>query len=149
MALDQQYITDAEFKDVYDHAGRTRAAIRGFINYLVAYEQDQQKKSNSWTLNPESFDPEPLCETTPKWHGFLMIKLAAFQANGAAYMKLRLPGNSEKIERRTSNAQHRTSNIDGFVKSRIFPFSGFPPLPSLGQALRGNDNKSINIRPIP
>jgi len=47
MALDQQYITDAEFEDVYDHAGRTRATIRGFINYLVAYEQDQQKKSNS------------------------------------------------------------------------------------------------------
>ena len=45
-ALDQQYITDAEFEDVYDHAGRTRATIRGFINYLVAYEQDQQKKSN-------------------------------------------------------------------------------------------------------
>ena len=41
MALDQQYITDAEFEDVYDHAGRTRATIRGFINYLVAYEQDQ------------------------------------------------------------------------------------------------------------
>ena len=43
MALDQQYITDAEFEDVYSHAGRTRATIRGFINYLVAYEQDQQK----------------------------------------------------------------------------------------------------------
>ena len=46
MALDQQYITDAEFEDVYDHAGRTRATIRGFINYLVAYQQDQQKKNN-------------------------------------------------------------------------------------------------------
>ena len=46
MALDQQYITDAEFEDVYDHAGRTRATIRGFINYLAAYEQDQQKKSS-------------------------------------------------------------------------------------------------------
>ena len=60
MALDQQYITDAEFEDVYDHAGRTRATIRGFINYLVAYEQDQQKKSNPWTLNPEPYNPEPL-----------------------------------------------------------------------------------------
>ena len=29
--VDQQYITNAEFQDVYDHAGRTRAAIRGFI----------------------------------------------------------------------------------------------------------------------
>ena len=30
VALDQQYITDTEFQDVYDQAGRTRAAIRGF-----------------------------------------------------------------------------------------------------------------------
>jgi hypothetical protein len=29
-----------------------------------------------------------LYETTPKWHGFLMIKLAAFQASSAARMKL-------------------------------------------------------------
>jgi hypothetical protein len=28
------------------------------------------------------------CETTSKWHGFLMIKLAAFQASGPARMKL-------------------------------------------------------------
>jgi four helix bundle protein len=41
LALDQQYITKAEFQDVYEHAGRTRAAIHGFINYLLAYEQDQ------------------------------------------------------------------------------------------------------------
>jgi hypothetical protein len=34
---------------------------------------------------------------------------------------------------------------DGFKKSWIFSFSGFPPVPSLGQALRGNDNKTINI----
>ena len=60
MALDQQYITDAEFEDVYDHAGRTRATIRGFIKYLIAYKQDQQKKSDPWTLNPEPYNPEPL-----------------------------------------------------------------------------------------
>ncbi len=46
MAVDQQYITDAEFQDVYDHAGRTRAAIRGFIKYLITYEQGQRKKDN-------------------------------------------------------------------------------------------------------
>jgi four helix bundle protein len=44
VALDQRYITNTEFQDVYDHAGRTRAAIRGFIKYLQAY--DQQKKDN-------------------------------------------------------------------------------------------------------
>jgi len=46
VALDQQYITNLEFQDVYDHAGRTRAAIRGFIKYLIAYKQDKQKKNN-------------------------------------------------------------------------------------------------------
>ena len=46
VALDQQYITDLEFQDVYNHAGRTRAAIRGFIKYLLAYEQEQKRKSN-------------------------------------------------------------------------------------------------------
>ena len=50
VALDQQYITKAEFQDVYDHAGRTRAAIRGFIKYLLSYAQNQSKKT---TLNPE------------------------------------------------------------------------------------------------
>ena len=44
VAVDQQYITRADFQDVYDHAGRTRAAIRGFIKYLLSYEQGRQKK---------------------------------------------------------------------------------------------------------
>ena len=46
MALDQEYITAPEFEDVYDHAGRTRAAIRGFIKYLLGYERDQRRKDN-------------------------------------------------------------------------------------------------------
>ena len=49
VALDQQYITKSEFQDVYDHAGRTRATIRGFIKYLLAYDQGKRKKV---TLNP-------------------------------------------------------------------------------------------------
>ena len=44
MAVDQKTITKAEFHDVYDHAGRTRATIRGFIKYLLSYEQSRQKK---------------------------------------------------------------------------------------------------------
>jgi four helix bundle protein len=44
VALDQQYITDVEFQDVYDHAGRTRAAIRGFIKYLISYQRDQKNQ---------------------------------------------------------------------------------------------------------
>ena len=39
-------ISNAEFKDVYNHAGRTRAAIRGFIKYLTGYEQSHRKKGN-------------------------------------------------------------------------------------------------------
>jgi four helix bundle protein len=46
MALDQQYISDAEFQDVYNHAGRTRAVIRGFIKYLLSYEHGQKEKGN-------------------------------------------------------------------------------------------------------
>jgi four helix bundle protein len=36
VALDQKYITKSEFQDVCDHAGETRATIRGFINYLTS-----------------------------------------------------------------------------------------------------------------
>ena len=49
VALDQDYITKIEFQDVYDHAGRTRAAIRGFIKYLLSYEARQTKVA---VLNP-------------------------------------------------------------------------------------------------
>ncbi len=45
VAVDQQYITKSEFQDVYDHAGRTRSTIRGFIKYLLAYNQAQRKKA--------------------------------------------------------------------------------------------------------
>ena len=38
VALDEAYITDEEFENVYEQARRTRAAVRGFINYLKKYE---------------------------------------------------------------------------------------------------------------
>jgi four helix bundle protein len=34
VALDEAYISKVEFDDTYEQARRTRAAIRGFINYL-------------------------------------------------------------------------------------------------------------------
>lgn len=37
VALDEAYISKSEFEDVYEQARRTRAAIRGFINYLKKY----------------------------------------------------------------------------------------------------------------
>ena len=43
VALDEKYISADEFKVAYELAGRTRAAIRGFINYLVKYEKGGSK----------------------------------------------------------------------------------------------------------
>jgi|AntAceMinimDraft_16_1070373.scaffolds.fasta_scaffold19791_2 hypothetical protein len=37
-AWDERYISPNEFKDVYKQARQTRAAFRGFINYLKTYE---------------------------------------------------------------------------------------------------------------
>ena len=39
VALDESYISQSEFDDAYRQAARTRAAIRGFINYLKKYEK--------------------------------------------------------------------------------------------------------------
>jgi four helix bundle protein len=44
LALDEEYISADEFKDVYEQARRTRAAIYGFIKYLKKYEDS--KKTN-------------------------------------------------------------------------------------------------------
>ena len=38
--------TGNAYQDVYDHAERARTTIRGFIKYLIAHEQGQQKKGN-------------------------------------------------------------------------------------------------------
>ena len=38
VALDKEYISSNEFKDVFEQARRTRAAVRGSINYLKKYE---------------------------------------------------------------------------------------------------------------
>jgi four helix bundle protein len=44
MAMDQNYISEDEFHHIYDHAGRTRATIRGFIRYLSSYGQNSSKQ---------------------------------------------------------------------------------------------------------
>ena len=41
LALDEAYLTLAEFKAAYEQARVTRATIRGFINYLRKYETDR------------------------------------------------------------------------------------------------------------
>ena len=46
VALDQQYITNADFHDIYDHARRTRAIMKGFIKYFIDYEQGPLEKEN-------------------------------------------------------------------------------------------------------
>ncbi len=50
VALDQTYISQEDFNNVYEHARRTRAAIRGFINYLRNYEKEKKRPS---TVNRE------------------------------------------------------------------------------------------------
>jgi len=44
IALDQEYISETEFRNVYDHAGRTRATIRGFIRYLLTFDKKAAKR---------------------------------------------------------------------------------------------------------
>jgi len=39
VALSEEYIAPNEFEDVYEQARRTRAAVRGFINYLKRYQE--------------------------------------------------------------------------------------------------------------
>jgi four helix bundle protein len=58
VALDQGYISNANFLDAYNHAGRTRAAIRGFIKYLQSYNQ-RKSPLKLQTPNPEPFNLEP------------------------------------------------------------------------------------------
>ncbi len=41
VALDQTYIDETEFNATYELAGRTRAAIRGFMNYLRRYAKSK------------------------------------------------------------------------------------------------------------
>ena len=53
VALDEEYISANEFGDVYEQARRTRAAIRGFINYLTSYEKNKEPLNHEpWTLEP-------------------------------------------------------------------------------------------------
>jgi len=55
IALDQSYITKTEFQDVFDHAGRTRATIRGFIKYLLNYsERSPQGRLKAGNGKPET-----------------------------------------------------------------------------------------------
>jgi four helix bundle protein len=41
LALDEEYISTDEFKDVYEQARKTRAAVYGFIKYLKKYEENK------------------------------------------------------------------------------------------------------------
>ena len=41
LALDEEYVYAGEFKDAYEQARRTCAAVYGFIKYLKKYEEKQ------------------------------------------------------------------------------------------------------------
>ncbi len=44
VALDERYISQEEFNEAYELARRTRAATRGFINYLKKYEDQLRQQ---------------------------------------------------------------------------------------------------------
>jgi four helix bundle protein len=41
VALDQKYVSEAQFQDLYDFAKRVHSVIGGFIKYLVASSKDE------------------------------------------------------------------------------------------------------------
>ncbi len=49
VALDEKYIAAEEFMETYEPAGRTRAAIRGFMSYLRQYAQIKKANNKSRT----------------------------------------------------------------------------------------------------
>jgi four helix bundle protein len=51
IAPDQRYITDLEFHNVYDFAGRTRATIRGFIRYLLNVNRNGKREKRDGLLS--------------------------------------------------------------------------------------------------
>ncbi|MBL7017002.1 MAG: four helix bundle protein [Kiritimatiellales bacterium] len=42
VAFDERYITEEEFREVYDLAGETRACTKGFIKYLQRYAAENK-----------------------------------------------------------------------------------------------------------
>ena len=61
VALDEDYISTAEFQDVYEQARRARAAVRGFINYLREYQTHANPEPlNLKPLNLKPLNREPL-----------------------------------------------------------------------------------------
>lgn len=58
LAMDQDYISKDEFLNLYDHAGRTRATIHGFIRYLSAYGP-KSSKTKTGTRKRETVNAEP------------------------------------------------------------------------------------------
>jgi four helix bundle protein len=56
MALDQNYVTQDCFQELYDLAGQTRARIKGFINYLnnhIDGPPSSRENPESPTRNPK------------------------------------------------------------------------------------------------
>jgi four helix bundle protein len=59
VALDEKYISPNEFKDVYEQARRTRAAIRGFINYSFDLERLSTGLKNTKNAKYPTVNLEP------------------------------------------------------------------------------------------
>lgn len=59
VAVDENYISPEAFKGVYEQARKTRAAIRGFINYLIKYEEEKNTVKCSKLKQPRTLNREP------------------------------------------------------------------------------------------
>ena len=62
--------------------------LDGTVNRLNVEHANAQHRMLDVRVFDVHFLVKRLYETTPKWHGFLIIKLAAFRAIGGAYMTL-------------------------------------------------------------
>jgi hypothetical protein len=67
-----------------------------------------------------------------------MIKLAAFQASDATYMKLRLAGRANRL-----NVEHRTSNIERriLMALRFIDFKTNEPQPATSSAVSNTEQQ--------
>ena len=53
VALDQKYFTDRQFQELFDHAGKTRSKIGGFIRYLLSSTKDGPRQRTKDALTKD------------------------------------------------------------------------------------------------
>lgn len=56
VALDQQYITDHQFKTLFEHAEKVRAKIGGFVKYLLSSKASGRRTNDGTTKDEMTRD---------------------------------------------------------------------------------------------